>query len=486
MCHKVSGDFGIGPVISGATVVEQYCKLTLDAASGIVSAYGDITLDGPVPVFNEAAVSLKAVFEQVVNYVQPIGQSLAILALDDIGPAETLFGDVDTKIGNMLSFIAGSAQTLLATVQVKVGSYVKSELNDLLTTIKTSLTELRSALSALRTAVISARTNRATSANVQNYVKPSQVLLVQTKTQKLSSDLPSGTYSAIESARTINQANIFVQTGLAVASGSTMSEFWEGEMLKDYQRVIDLLQQLKQLVALEVPLVNGRIAQFAQDFSTLTTPIGTQYAEISTVFGKITSGTDGNVLNAYKTIVSSATAMIGELLRNFFTPIQPAIMRLATVLIQRGPNGDFCFETYFPKIEQYLYSAEMYVLTCLSTEADREKALVEALLEILYQLHFFLEDTNAYLKTCYRLSQFDTPLATECLQEHTHFNELIPCTAMKEYATMLQLLCKEVDSLRYRLWACVSRDTASFPLQAADMLAKIEKCQQYGPLAPNR
>uniref|UniRef100_A0A182Q104 Uncharacterized protein n=1 Tax=Anopheles farauti TaxID=69004 RepID=A0A182Q104_9DIPT len=479
-CPKVRADFGIAPTISGASIVQQYTQRVLDETNGIVSAYGDITLDGPVPEFNEAAVALKAVLEQVVIFVQPIAQSLGVLARNSVGPVETLFGDVDTKIGAMLTFISGQAQTLLATVEAKVSVYVKSELSDLLTAIRTTITELRSALSTLRTAVISARTNRATNSNVQTYVKPSQVLLVQTKTLQLYSDLPQGEFTAIESARTINQANIFVQIGLSVSSGTTLSEFWEGEMLKDYQRLADFLGKLKLLVDTEIPLVNQRIALFAQTFGALTTPIGAQYTEIGTVFGKITSGTDGNVLNAYKTIVSSAMAFIQELLRDFFPPIEPSIMLLAKVLIQRGPNGDYCFETYFPKIEQYLLSGEMTVLTCLSTELDREKALVEALLEVIYQLHFFLEDTNAYLQTCYRLSKFDTPLANECLQEHTQFNELIPCTAIKEYATMLQLLCKGVDSLRYRLWACLSRDTIQFPLQAQDIFASIEQCRQSG------
>uniref|UniRef100_A0A182T165 Protein TsetseEP domain-containing protein n=1 Tax=Anopheles maculatus TaxID=74869 RepID=A0A182T165_9DIPT len=431
--HTVRGDFGISPVISGATIVEQYARRIRDEANGVVSAYEDIALEGPWPPFNDAAAALKAMFEQIVVFIQPIAQSIGTLALNDVGPAENLFGDADTKINAMSTFISGSAQTQLAAIQTKT------------------------------------------------YVKPSMVVLVQTKTLQLATDVPAATFSAIESARTINQANVFIQTGLTVASGTTLSELWESEMLKDYEKIINFLQRLKTLVGTEIPLVNGRIAQFAQAFSPLTTPLLSKYSEIDTVYGKITSGTGDNVLNAYKTLVSSAIGYVHDLLDNFYPPIDPAIKRLSEVLVQRGQYSDFCYETYYPKVEQYLFSGEMSLLTCLNAELEREKNLMEAIEEVIYEMQFFLEDTNAHLKTCYRISLFDTPLANQCLQEHSEFSELIPCTAIKEYATMLQLLCKEVDSLRFRLWACVSRDTARFPLEAKDILANIEKCQQFGP-----
>ncbi|XP_053660200.1 uncharacterized protein LOC128709237 [Anopheles marshallii] len=477
----VRGDFGIAPVISGSTTVETYARRIRDEANGVMNAYGDITLDGPSDAFNQAGLALKTLFEQIVNAVLPIAQAIATLAPDDVGPAENLFGAVDTKISSMLTFINGDAQTQLATIQTLVSVYVRKELNDILTTMKTTLGELRNALSTLRTAVISARTNRANSTNIQNYVKPSMVVLVQTKTLQLSTDLPAATYSAIESARTINQANIFIQTGITIKTGTTLADFWESEMLKAYEKIVRFLDQLKGLVVSEIPKVNARMALFAQVFSPLTIPLGTKYGEINTVYGKITTGTGDNVLNAYKTLVASALGYISDLLSVFFPPIEPVIKRLSEVLVQRGPYGDFCYETYYPKVEQYLYSGEMNVLTCLNTELEREKYLMEALMEVIYELQFFLEDTDAYLKICYRLSLFDTPLANQCLQEHTEFSEPIPCTAIHEYATMLQLLCKEVDSLRYRLWACVSRDTVRFPLEAKDILTNIEKCQQYGP-----
>ncbi|XP_052890177.1 uncharacterized protein LOC128298467 [Anopheles moucheti] len=475
------GDFGIAPAIQGSTAVEMYARRIRDEASGVANAYGDITLDGPSDAFNQAALALKTMFEQIVNSVLPIAQAIATLAPDDVGPAENLFGDVDTKIASMLTFINGDAQTQLATIQTKVSVYVRKELNDILNSLKITLGELRTALNTLRTAVISARTNRANSTNIQYYVKSSMVVMVQTKTLQLSTDLPAATFSAIESARTINQANLFIQIGITVSTGTMLADLWESEMLKAYEKIVGFLDQLRALVASEIPKVNARMALFAQVFSPLTTPLGTKYGEISTVYGKITTGTGDNVLNAYKTLVASALGYISNLMRVFFPPIEPVIKRLAEVLVQRGPYSDYCYETYYPKVEQYLYSGEMNVLTCLNTELEREKYLMEAVMEVIYELQFFLEDTEAYLKVCYRLSLFDTALANQCLQEHTEFSEPIPCTAIKEYAVMLQLLCKEVDSLRYRLWACVSRDTVRFPLEAKDILANVEKCQQYGP-----
>uniref|UniRef100_A0A182W927 Uncharacterized protein n=1 Tax=Anopheles minimus TaxID=112268 RepID=A0A182W927_9DIPT len=477
----VRGDFGITPAISGATTVQQYAGRILDEADGIVSAYGDITLDGPSEAFNQAGLVLKTMFEQIVSFVQPIAQTIAALAPNDVGVVEDLFGAVDTKITAMSTFITGDGQTQLAAIQTKVSVFVRNELNDILNTIKVTLNELRNALNTLRTAVISARTNRATTSNVQTYVKPSMVVMVQTKTLQLATDLPSAAFSAIETARTINQANIFVQTGISISSGTTLSELWESELLKDYERIMNFLSNLKMLVTTEIPKLNARIALFTQDFTTLTTPLGSKYSEVNTVFGKITTGTGDNVLNAYKTLVSSVLGYITDMLKVYFPPIEPAIKRLSEVLVQRGQYADYCYETYYPKVEQYLFSGEMNVLTCLNTELQREKYLMEALVEVIYQLQFFLEDTNAHLKICYRLSLFDTPLANQCLQEHTEFSEPIPCTAIKEYATLLQLLCKEVDSLRFRLWACVSRDTIRFPLEAKDILANIEKCQQVGP-----
>uniref|UniRef100_A0A182M9R1 Protein TsetseEP domain-containing protein n=1 Tax=Anopheles culicifacies TaxID=139723 RepID=A0A182M9R1_9DIPT len=479
--NTVRGDFGITQAISGSGTVEQYARRIINEAEGIVTAYGDIPLDGPSDAFNEAALLLKTMFEQIVSLVQPIGQTIIALAPNDVGPAEDLFGAVDTRITAMLAFIKGDGQTQLATIQTKVSVHVRNELNDILSTTKTTLNELRNALNTLRTAVISARTNRATSSNIQTYVKPSMVVLVQTKTLQLATDLPSATFSAIETARTINQANEFIRTGMSIASGTTLSELWESELLKEYDQIMKFLTQLKTLVTSEIPTLNARIALFAQDFSALTTPLGVKYTEINTVYGKITAGTEDNVLNAYKTLVSSVIGYIKDMLSSYFPPIEPAIKRLSEVLVQRGQYADYCYETYYPKVEQYLFSGEMNVLTCLSIELEREKYLMEAIAEVLYELQFFLEDTNAYLKICYRLSLFDTPLANQCLQEHTEFSEPIPCTAIKEYATLLQLLCKEVDSLRFRLWACVSRDTVRFPLEAKDILANIEKCQQFGP-----
>ncbi|XP_040170046.1 uncharacterized protein LOC120904250 [Anopheles arabiensis] len=476
----VRGDFGLKIAVSGSSVLEQYALRIRDDCNLIETTSGEIVLDGPSVALNEAAVALKTMFDQIVFYVKPIGLSVATLAADDVGPVETVFNNANKTIVAFAAFINSSAPALLATIQTKVSYNVRLELNNILNSLKTSTADLGSALSALRTGVISARNNNATSTNVSNYVKPSMVSLAQTKTLLVSTDLSAPSFSAVESARTINQANLGIQIGISIESGTMLTEMWEGMLLKDYERINASLQQVTTLVAREVPLVSGQIAQFDSTYSPLTSVLSAKYSEINSVYGNVTNGTADNVLNAYKTLVSSAIGYIKALIESFYPPIKPVITRLAEVLIQRGKNSDFCYESYYPMVEQYLLSGQLSIITCLNTELEREKYLLEALLEINYQLQFFLEDANAYLKTCYRISQFDNPLTSQCLQEHKDFSDLIPCTAIKEYATMLQLLCKEVDSLLFRLWSCVSRDTIRFPLEAKDILVQVNMCALFG------
>ncbi|XP_053679072.1 uncharacterized protein LOC128729866 [Anopheles nili] len=474
-CHYANGDFGIAPTISGAANVDQYARQIRDEVNAIV--FGDIIVNGPVAAINEAAAALKAVFEKTAAVALPISQALVTLALNDVGPAETLFSDVDTKIDAMAAFISGNAQTLLATVQTKVSVYVRNELNDTLVTLQKSLTKLKNALAVLRNQVIEARNKGATSANVNTYVDSSVVEQVYTGTLDFATDFPAMAYTALESARTINQANLIYQIGINAANGKMLTESWETEMLQDYNKIISSLQQLQVLAERTIPKVGARVALFAQIFNPLTKPLGTLYGEIGTVYGKVTTGTNDNVLNAYKTLVTSAIGYIQDLLKLFFPPIEPVIKLLAEILIQRGPYSDFCYEKFYPHVENYIFLGELTILNCLDVEFSREKILMEAIFEVIYQLNFFLEDTEGYLAICYRLSLFDETLANNCLMEHTDFSATIPCTAMKEYATLLLLLCKEVDSIRYRLWACMSRDSTQFSRDASDLLMRVDQCR---------
>uniref|UniRef100_A0AAG5DL78 Secreted protein n=1 Tax=Anopheles atroparvus TaxID=41427 RepID=A0AAG5DL78_ANOAO len=489
-CHVVRGDFGIPPAIDGATAIQQYATNVINQASEVENSYGNIPLDGPVPAFNEAGEALKAVYQRLVDLLNPIAQSLRTLAVNDVGPVETLFGDTDSKIATMQTFITNASPALLATVQAKVSVNVRNELFDILTSINGSLGSLKSSLTALRTGVINARTAAAsnggvyTSSNIQNNVKSTLVFSVQTAATRLQANLPSAMYSAQESVRTITEANQFVETGVRVASGDSVNELWEVELLRDYQRIVDFNGELEALVNSELPLVTDRLGMFAADFGVLVGPLGTQYGEVASVFGQIVAGTELNVLNGYKTLTKTATGFIAELLVQFFQPIEPVIRRLAEILVQRTPYADYCYATFYPKVLQYLLSGEMTVSSCLDIELGRAKALMEALLEVIYELQFFLEDTNEYLHICYRLSLFDEQLASECLQEHSDFSEVIPCTAIKEYAVLLQLLCKEVDSIRFRLWACMSRDAPDYPILASQLLTDIETCRISGPFSP--
>ncbi|XP_058127840.1 uncharacterized protein LOC131285825 [Anopheles ziemanni] len=489
-CHTVLGDFGIPPVITDALTLQEYANNVVDEVQAIENSSADIPTDGPEPDFNAAGVALKAVFEQIVVLMRPIGQSLGNLAVNDVGPVETLFGDTDTKIGAMLTFIANTLPGLLVPIEPTVSIYVRNELYDMGQTIKGSLGKLRSALNSLRTGVINARTAAAsnrgvyTSSIIQNNVKSSLVDAVLKATLDVHANLPSVELSASESARTILTANFFFESATAIASGESINEVWEGELLNDYQLIMDFKAELQALVDSELPLVKSRLGSFATEFSALVDPLDTQYDEVSSVFGDVLTGIDANVLNGYKTLVASANNFINDVVEHFFPPIEPAIKQVSQSLISRGPYGEYCYETFYPKVEVYLSSVEMSVVGCLNTEIDRQKSLREALLEVIYELKFFLEDTNEYLNTCYRVSQFDEQLGNECLEEHTDFSTIIPCTTIKEYATLLELLCKEVDSIRFRLWRCMSRNTAQFPIAASNMLLQLEACRISGQFSP--
>ncbi|KFB49706.1 hypothetical protein ZHAS_00018259 [Anopheles sinensis] len=489
-CHTVVGDFGIPPVIADAITLQQYANIVLDDVQSIENAYADIPTDGPDPDFNAAGVALKAVFVQIIDLMRPIGQSLGTLAVNDVGPVETLFGDTDTKIGAMLTFITNSFPGLLVPIEPTVSVYVRNELFDIVQTSRGNLVRLRSALNSLRTGVINARTAAAanggvyTNSNIQNNVRPTLVAAVLKATLDLHAGLPSVELSASESARTILKANFFFESATSVASGDSINEVWEGELLKDYQLIMDFKEDLKALVDSELPLVKTRLGSFATDFDALVDPLDTQYDEVSTVFGKVLTGIDVNVLNGYKTLVASANKFVNDVVVQFFPPIAPAIKLVSQSLVSRGPYGEYCYEMFYPKVNDYLSSGELSLVSCLNIEIERQKTLREAVLEVIYELKFFLEDTNEYLSTCYRLSKFDEELANECLQEHTEFSAIIPCTTINEYATLLELLCKEVDSIRFRLWSCMSRDTLQFPITASQMLLQIESCRISGQFSP--
>ncbi|XP_058065716.1 uncharacterized protein LOC131215342 [Anopheles bellator] len=481
--HAASGDFGLPVIIGGASIVDNSGAQVERTLEDITSAYGYIPTDGPVVAFNEAAIAVQAILAQVVLELEPIASTLRALATDDEGPVEPLFDNVTSNIDTTRAFLATPAQALLTTVQTEVSVYVRDELNDFLTTIDGSLSDLRGSLVTLRTGVIAART--AASANDDDYsaaqnVSPALVVDVQTKTQALRSNLTDASVIAFETERTIVMANGFVGSSNASAEATFLKELLDTGLFADYSQVVAQLTNLTTLVGTELPLVNGTLRQFAANFSQLITSLGQQYGAVQTTYGRVTAGIADNLLNAYKMLFSTAAGFIDAFVRNFYPPIEPAIMSVATTLVQRGPFADQCFDEYYALIENYLSGGEQTVESCLDDELSREKTLAEALLELIYQLSSPFEDIDQNLTVCYRLSLSDASSATGCLQELSTYSQPLPCTATKEYATLLQLLCKEVDSLRYRLWACMSRDTTDYPAQAAQIVLDAASCPTTG------
>ncbi|XP_050098724.1 uncharacterized protein LOC126579307 [Anopheles aquasalis] len=460
--HSTHGDFGIPPTISGVAVLMSYANQIDNELSALQLQMSAIPNDSIRPQFNEAGAAILAVLNQTKVLIQPIGTAIHLLAPDDVGPAETLFGAVNTRIDAALAFINTTAQTMLVTVETKVSSAVRSKLNFFLNAINVTLGDLKTALAALRTGVINARTAASvsstgyTSSLVTQNVHPAMVSAVQYKTLQLSGNIPAGAEIARATARILTKANNFIARTLVGMNSSALQMLWDTELFADYTVGTVQLATLTTFVDNAIPSVKSTLGMFAANYSVATANLTTSYDDVDNTYEQVTAGVDSNLLNAYKTLVSTTFTLVDDFVQQIVPPIQTSIINVTTVLVQQLDRAELCFAAYYPQIDQYIITADASGIGCLDVEIQRQKNMLAIVLETLGQMHYFLEDADDYLQICLRVSRFDESLGNACLKEFSDYTRPIVCTTQKEYATILQVLCKEVDSIRYRLWSCLA------------------------------
>ncbi|XP_035786940.1 uncharacterized protein LOC118464000 [Anopheles albimanus] len=460
--HSVHGDFGIPPTISGVAVLMSYANQITSELSALQLQVANIPNDSVRPQFNEAGAAIVAILNETQVLIQPIGPAIRLLAPDDVGPAETLFEAVDTRIDAAIGFINGTGQTMLATVETKVSSVVHRNLNFFLSAINVTLGELKTALATLRTGVINARTAASRSSSgytpslITQNVRPAMISAVQDKTLQLSGNIPAGAEIARATVRILTKANEFIARTLVGKNSTELKLLWDGELFPDYTRGTTDLAFLTTFVDNAIPSVKSTLGKFAANYSTVTGNLTTSYDEVDETYEQVTAGVDSNLLNAYKTLVSITFTMLEDFVQQIIPPIQASIINVTTVLVQQLDRAEICFAAYYPQIDQYIITADASGIGCLDVEIQRQKNMIGVVLETLGMMQYFLEDADDHLQVCLRVSLFDESLANACLKEFSDFTRPIVCTTKKQYATILQVLCKEVDSIRYRLWSCLA------------------------------
>ncbi|ETN61466.1 hypothetical protein AND_006873 [Anopheles darlingi] len=481
--HSTNGSFGIPPTIAGVAVLMSYASQIGTELSSLQLQMASIPNDSPRVEFNEGGAAVLALLNQTQLLIQPIGPAIRTLAPDNVGPAETLFAAVDTRIDAARTFINGTAQTMLATVETKVSSVVRRNMNFFLTAINGTLVELKTALANLRTGVINARTAASKSSAgytpslIAQNVRPSMVQAVQDKTLQLSGNIPAGTEIARATARILTKANDFLRRTLLEQNSTELQVMWDTELFKDYTLGTVEVTSLTSLVDNEIPSVKGTLGSFPASFATVTANLTASYNEVDNTYEQVTAGVDSNLLNAYKTLVSTTFTMLDDFVQQIVPPIQVSITNVTTVLVQQLDRAEICFAAYYPQIDQYIITADASGIGCLDVEIQRQKNMLAVVLETLGQMHYFLEDANEHLQICLRLSHFDDSLTNACLKEFADFTRPISCTTQKQYATILQLLCKEVDSIRFRLWSCLAPTLDDLRRLIVDIQRGFDSCR---------
>uniref|UniRef100_A0A182QSI4 Protein TsetseEP domain-containing protein n=1 Tax=Anopheles farauti TaxID=69004 RepID=A0A182QSI4_9DIPT len=478
-------DFAINAAISGSATVSTLALETKALFQSI--SLVPLQLKSGYKRLETVTTALEQIATQLVTTGATLAQAISTMTLNNSGPIPTFFNDISNAISTLQAIISSGLNGQMNTLTQNIDSYVTIKLQDSFRTLIGTLNSLSQTLTALRTAVTNARTASGSSPTVsatvaRRFVTSRIVADFTSSVRLLKSDVPILVFILRTTMGSFQNADVYLISitaeaklreqdvadyGTAYATevnsyASTLKTNTTTELGTPYQAV-------KQAYATDLKTTVETDANFKSTVDGMFTKMDGLFADSPTV-----SGTIDNTFSAY---LQQILALDDDLAAFYGTSMCSLIQDLVQVLIENGPNAQFCFSKFGQKVFNLFVTHTYDVTDCYRLQMFRLERLRTTAYYFVKLILHDIEDVVENVQHCIRIADYQqcVPfLGSEYLKLFTYTTE------KRDY--LYRLLEKETQGSYLRMAGCYSNSKHLLILDAELMQSDIDYCDINGPL----
>uniref|UniRef100_A0A182SKL4 Uncharacterized protein n=1 Tax=Anopheles maculatus TaxID=74869 RepID=A0A182SKL4_9DIPT len=469
-------DFAINAVITGSSTVASLAletKLLFDEAGGTV-----FELQAG---YNRLAIvkdAMSDIATKISNAGAALTQAIATMALNKSGPIPTYFDPITSAITSLQALLTNGLTTQLNTLNNTIDRFVSAKLGDSFRTMSQTLSTLSQSVANLRAAVIAARQAAGSSTTVSStiarrYVTTRIVSDITNGVRLLKSDVPILVYVIRSTLGSFQSADVYL-TG--ITAEAQLRETDIKDQATGYS--FDVNEYVGAIKTNTTTVLTNPYTKLSQTYTaTLQTKVEAD-ANLKTVVDGLLTG----IKSLFDTGATSATDKIDTTiaaylqlvltldddLATFYGTSMCAIVKdLLQVLIENGPNAQFCFSKFGTKVFNLFVLHTYDSAACYRLQYIRFDKLRNGIYNIITLMLHDIEDFIEYLERCTQfknLQNCDSFLGAE-------YQTLFTYTTEKRDA-LYRLLTQETNASYYRLEGCFSNSkhllSVAFGLPRAD------------------
>ncbi|XP_053666067.1 uncharacterized protein LOC128715211 [Anopheles marshallii] len=477
-------DFAINVAITGSGTVSSLAletKVLYQTVGGTV-----LDLQAGYKRLETAKVAMTSIANQLSAAGVTLSQAISTMALNNSGPIATYFDSITNAISALQTLITTGLTGQINTLNGIINTYVSAKLRDTFHTMSLTLATLSQSVASLRAAVTSARTAAGSSPTVSStiakkYVTTRIVSDITNGVRLLKSDVPILVYivrSTLGSFQTADQylVGIADEANLRVNDVNQLGSSYSND-------VNDFVGTVKTATA-DLPSAYSKLTQSygdtlqskVQSDADLKPVVEGILSEIGAIFDDSIS-IEGTIDSVFATHLQLVLALDDDLLTFYGTSMCAIIQSLLQVLIENGPNAQFCFSKFGQKVFNFFVLHTYDAADCFRLQLARLDQLRTGVSSIVQLMLHDIDDFIANVESC------------------TLFNDIQNCASFlgPEYQTLFtyttqkrdylyRLLTKETNASYLRLAGCFSNSKHLLMLDAETMRTDIDSCELNGPL----
>ncbi|XP_049279972.1 uncharacterized protein LOC125762176 [Anopheles funestus] len=476
-------EFAINAVVSGSATVST---LALETKALFVNAGG--TTFQLNAGYNRLA-TVKAAMTTIATRLSTAGatltQAISNMALNNSGPIATYFDSISSAIQSLQTIITSGLTAELNTLTGTIGNYVTAKFGDSFHTMSQTLTTLSQAVASLRTAVTNARNAAGSSPTVsatlvRRYLTTRIVTDITNAVRLLKSDVPILVYIVRTTLGSIQTADEYLSSiaDEAHLRANDVNELGNNFSSDVNDFVVTVKTNTTQLTTARNTLIEtyeSTLQSDVQSDDNFGAMVGGLLTKIDSIYNDdVTVGS--TIDGKFATYLQRVQALDDDLATFYGTSMCAVVQNLLQVLIENGPNAQFCFSKYGQKVFNFFVLHTYDSADCYRLQLIRLDKLLTATYNIVLLL---LHDIDDFL---------------ENVERCTHFNNLENCVTFlgTEYQTLFtyttekrdylyRLLTKETNASYYRLAGCFDNSKHLLMLDAEQMMSNIDHCELHGP-----
>uniref|UniRef100_A0A182W710 Protein TsetseEP domain-containing protein n=1 Tax=Anopheles minimus TaxID=112268 RepID=A0A182W710_9DIPT len=477
-------DFAINAAISGSATVSTLAletKILFQNVGGTVFQ---------VQSGYQRLANVKAAMSTIATQISTAGiaitQAISTMSLNYSGPIATHFDSISNAISSLQNIITSGLSGQLNTLNQLIDNYVSAKLGDSFRTMTQTLNSLAQAVANLRTAVTNARNAAGSSPTVSStiarrYVTTRVVSDITNAVRLLKSDVPILVFIVRTTLGSIQTADEYL-TGIADEANLRVNDV--NQLGSTFSTDVNDFVGTVKTVTTTLTTAHDTLTQTygatlqekVQTDTNLKTVVDGLLSEINTIFNNGVS-VGSTIDTTFATYLQLVLALDDDLSTFYGTSMCAVIKNLLQVLIENGPNAQFCFSKFGQKVFNFFVLHTYDSADCYRLQLSRFDKLRTGVVNIVQLMLHDIDDFIEYVERC------------------TLFNDLQNCAPFlgTEYTTLLtytteksdylfRLLTKETNASYLRLAGCFSNSKHLLVLDAESMNIEIDTCEVNGPM----